>query len=98
MTTYKQPNLYDPEGTLGNYVLTCWNCSKLFHSYSQRRRYCSYKCQIEARNKRRKQVGEKARVKFCEYCGRQFQAKRKDAKFCSESHRVLAFLKKKKKE
>lgn len=93
---WKQPNLDDPEGTLGNYVLECWNCGKLFHSYSQRRRYCSYECKIQAWNERRKLFREVARVKTCEYCGKEFQAKRKDAKFCCDSHRVLAHLKKKK--
>lgn len=33
-------------------------------------------------------------TKKCAYCGVEFEAKRDSAKFCSDNHRVMAFLKK----
>lgn len=33
-------------------------------------------------------------TKKCAYCGVEFEAKRETAKFCSDNHRVMSFLKK----
>lgn len=77
------------------YKRECDHCGKTFYAFSDRRRYCSYRCKNDAYIKLEKQRRQMARNKVCEYCGEKFVAKRKDTKYCSPSHRVLACLKRK---
>ncbi len=70
--------------------LTCKHCGEVFYAHKYRARYCSYRCANDAFIARRKMRREKAREKVCAYCKQPFKAKRKDAKYCCESHRVRA--------
>lgn len=79
----------------GVFKLRCQHCGDIFYTATYSRvKYCSYRCRNDAWIQRRKRYREIARIRTCQYCKKQFKARRKDAKFCCASHRVLAFNKK----
>ena len=71
----------------------CQNCGDIFYTSHSRGSYCSYRCRNDAAIRWRKKRRMILRLNYCKYCKKQFQAMRKDAKFCCDSHRVLAFQK-----
>ncbi len=80
----------------GVYKLRCQHCGEIFYTASYSRTYyCSYRCRNDVAIQNRKRKREILRLVTCGYCKKQFRAKRKDAKFCCNSHRVLAFQHKK---
>ena len=91
---YADPKDYKRYGEgYGGYMLSCWYCKAKFLSYSKVRRYCSYRCNNDAYIEKRKLRQRKLRQKTCAYCGKAFEAKRRDAEYCSVNHRVLAYMK-----
>jgi len=79
------------------HFFSCRHCKKEFKSFSITRRYCSYRCVNDAYIARRKVWREYKREKKCLFCSKDFKAKRRDAKYCCSSHRVMACLRRKKK-
>lgn len=73
-------------------LLRCWHCSRVIFCMNISKRYCSYVCSRDAYLARRRKRNEDARVKQCMYCKKVFKAKRRDARYCCESHRVLACI------
>lgn len=76
----------------------CIICSQEFQqfdppAFGNKQRYCSRKCKIINFIKIRKERNTSNLKKSCLYCNKQFEAKRKDAKYCCASHRVLACTK-----
>jgi|SRR5919106_3350709 hypothetical protein len=92
-----------PEDPQVYYKHKCWHCGRVFYAQSNRARFCSYRCTNDGHTKRQN-AREKARReeirrnRVCEYCNNKFVAKRAHSKYCSDSHRVLACLARKKKK
>jgi protein-arginine kinase activator protein McsA len=76
---------------LPRWLLDCWHCGKEFASFSPLRRYCCYRCGNDAYIERRRQRRKEDREGLaCQNCSRPFDAKRRDAKFCSNACRQAA--------
>jgi len=79
----------------------CQYCGRVFYYRKvvyDSIRYCSLEHVREAYNKRRREKREKARSnKICLSCENKFESTRAHAKYCCESHRVLACLARKEK-
>lgn len=77
---------------LEGHVRQCQHCRAMFLSRNSVRRYCSIRCSNDAYILRRRGRAKRPPRRLCAYCGKEFQPKRRDAKFCTTSHRVLAYL------
>lgn len=72
-------------------IQICHQCDGEYLSHYRHaffRKYCSYKCRIDAANEMRRKKNQDSRVKVCLHCGIKFQAKRIDTKFCTGRCRV----------
>ena len=74
-----------------NYKKRCDFCGETFYSKSSRRKYCSYRCTLDAYTVRRRQYRKAKRNKVCLFCKAPFVAKSRKAQFCSLKHRVAYF-------
>lgn len=80
----------------GIYKHTCRFCERVFYSRSNRARYCSSRCANDSYIKDRKHTLLSIRSnRICLYCKVKFTSKRKDAKYCKPSHRVMDCRKRK---
>jgi hypothetical protein len=91
-------------GHCGIHELKCCYCGRVFYAGYPYAKYCNYYCKMDVYIDRRRERKEreaterKAVTKYnnysyslvCQYCQKNFLNKRYDAKYCSESHRVLA--------
>jgi len=76
----------------------CTFCGREYLAHyrgAKHRRYCSIRCRNDAYIERRRRRREKARNRVCRYCGREFKARRCDARYCSTGCRVAAYRRRK---
>lgn len=85
---------YTPSGRAVKYyqdgVTHCAYCGDEIPN-AFRRKYCSYRCANDAYIARRREKQEAAREKVCAVCGERFNAKRKDAVYCSSACKQKAY-------
>ena len=67
----------------------CPFCNRWITKYGKK--YCSDRCTNDAYLQRRRQRHELQLEKVCHVCGKQFHAKRIDAKFCSSACKQAAY-------
>jgi hypothetical protein len=79
------------------YECKCRQCKCVFYAQYPYAWYCTRRCTNDAYIEKRKKTYEyKGWIGVCEYCNKEYDTWRVDAKYCSDSHRVLACLKRKK--
>ena len=101
--TYEQLQEIKRKGGLSHYYYNsckeCRYCGRVFYykmKHFDATAYCSLQHVRDAYNKRRRDEREKIRSnRVCLFCEKKFHATRAHAKYCCESHRVLACLKRK---
>src|SRR5918996_2420007 len=78
---------------LGIHELKCKVCDRVFYATSPFAMYCNYWCKVDRYIERRRQLhGYKRWKGRCQYCNKEFVSSRVHAKYCCNSHRVLACL------
>jgi hypothetical protein len=77
--------------------LKCSVCENIFYAKYPYAKYCNYWCQVDRYIERRRELHGFKRWKGpCQYCNKEFVSSRVHARYCSDSHRVLACLARKK--
>lgn len=81
----------DEVGRLCIHKARCQYCYSVFYAVNPLSRYCHNDCKREAFiERRRKKKNFEGWLLTCRYCKEMFVSYRKDSRFCSPSHRVLA--------
>lgn len=75
----------------GCYRCECYICGKVFYAGMPHAVLCSERCNQDATLQRRKEARLPERIRTCLMCGVEFQAKRKDTRYCSAACKQKAY-------